>query len=50
LRAMNLLTLIQGTGRFPGLLEKMRRNLQERGALNQASRVEHRFTLQDEGA
>lgn len=47
-RVLNLLSLIQGTGRFSDLLARMRENLQERGALNQASRLEHRFTLQDE--
>lgn len=48
MRVVNLLSLITGTGGFPDLLAKMRRNLQERGALNQASRVEHRFTLEGE--
>jgi hypothetical protein len=47
-RVLNLLSLIQGTGRFSDLLARMRKNLQERGALNKASRVEHRFKLQDE--
>jgi len=48
LRVLNLLSMIQGTGRFSGLLARMRTSLAERGALNQASRVEHRFKLQDE--
>lgn len=48
LRVLNLLSLMQSTGRFSGLLARMRKNLAERGALNQASRVEHRFKLQDE--
>lgn len=47
-RVINLLSLVNGAGRFPDILAQMRRNLFERGALNQASRVEHRFTLQDE--
>lgn len=48
LRVVNLLSLIPGTGRFTDLLARMRHNLQERGALTQASRVEHRFTLEGE--
>jgi hypothetical protein len=48
LRVLNLLSMIQDTGRFSGLLGQMRKNLAERGALNQASRVEHRFKLHDE--
>lgn len=47
MRVINLLSLITGTGRFSAVLARMRRNLAERGALNQASRVEHRFTLQE---
>lgn len=47
-RVVNLLTLMNSVGRFADILAKMRQNLSERGALNQASRVEHRFTLQDE--
>ena len=47
-RVVNLLSLIDGAGRFAEVLAKMRQNLAERGALNQSSRVEHRFTLQDE--
>jgi len=47
-RVVNLLSLIDGAGQFAEVLTQMRRNLAERGALNQASRVEHRFTLQDE--
>lgn len=45
LRVLNLMWLISGTGRFSNLLGQMRRNLAERGALNQESRVEHRFKL-----
>ncbi|MDZ7839713.1 MAG: hypothetical protein U5R46_02660 [Gammaproteobacteria bacterium] len=47
-RVVNLLALMKDVGRFADILAKMRQNLSERGALNQASRVEHRFTLQDE--
>lgn len=47
-RVLNLLWLISSTSRFSDLLAQMRRSLAERGALNQASRVEHRFKLQDE--
>lgn len=48
LRVLNLLSLMPNPGRFTDVLEKMRQNLAARGALNQASRVEHRFTLQDD--
>ncbi len=47
-RVINLLALMNSVGRYADILAKMRQNLSERGALNQASRVEHRFTLQDE--
>lgn len=47
-RVLNLISLIDGAGRFADVLAQMRENLAERGALNQASRVEHRFSLQDE--
>jgi len=47
-RVLNLFSLIDGAGRFADVLAQMRKNLTERGALNQASRVEHRFSLQDE--
>lgn len=47
-RVVNLLSLVNGAGRFADILAQMRQNLFERGALNQASRVEHRFTLQEE--
>jgi len=48
MRVINLMAVMPGAGRFMDILEIMRANLAERGALNQASRVEHRFTLQDE--
>lgn len=48
LRVLNLVSLLRGTGRFNDVLATMRDNLAARGALNQAPRVEHRFTLQDE--
>jgi len=47
-RVVNLLSVLPGSGRFGPIMEVMRRRLVERGALNEASRVEHRFTLQDE--
>ncbi len=48
LRVINLLSLMDDAGRFADILTKMRRNLAERGALDQSARVEHRFKLQDE--
>lgn len=48
LRALNLIALLGGSGKFPGILATMRENLARRGALNRASRLEHRFTLQGE--
>ncbi|HSH41422.1 MAG TPA: hypothetical protein VK973_04780 [Arenicellales bacterium] len=48
MRVVNLMSLLKDPGRFPVVLDEMRRQLSERGALNQAARVEHRFTLLDE--
>lgn len=47
-RVLNLLSVLPNAGRYAGILAKMRQDLEGRGALNQSSRVEHRFTLQDE--
>lgn len=47
-RVLNLLSLLPNAGRYADILAKMRQDLEDRGALNQSSRVEHRFTLQDE--
>lgn len=47
-RVLNMLSLLPNAGRFADILAKMRQDLEDRGALNQFSRVEHRFTLQDE--
>lgn len=48
MRVLNMISLLGGTGRFSDVLARMRENLTKRGALNQNSRVEHRFTLQGE--
>lgn len=47
-RVLNLITFVNGAGRYADILTKMRENLAERGALKQSPRVEHRFSLQDE--
>lgn len=48
LRVVNLLSLLASPGKFNDILSVLRHNLTGRGALNQSSRVEHRFKLVDE--
>lgn len=48
MRVLNLISVLGDAGRFSGIFAEMRENLAQRGALNQQSRVEHRFTLQGE--
>lgn len=48
LRVLNLLALLPNPGKFDDIVSLMRRTLNDRGALNRSSRVEHRFKLVDE--